>query len=369
MAFDFPSYLTSRLSLEPVDFQVRILTGGLTNITVRATFASLTSLFGSPPSRSVILKYAPPHVASDPAQPMSVHRQVIEANALQYLAGSKIAALLAEFPSLRIPHLIHHDTTSNVLWISDLGETKTLSQFLCSQPAPAPTAVCDIASTLGTFIARFWAATANPTPETLAPFARLAEDQGDPAIFLASTARRVMDQYNVPDAEVLAARVAAGMQPHNKREPCLSMVDFWPGSILVNADGAGYGLVDWEYFGLSTPGSEIGMLVAHLHLIMLNSNSSADVSDTVRLFVGVFLNACLDNMLDYSPYLKRQALVAHGRELVTALEFFSSDLDEESKKRVLDAGVWNLRAVAGSEGEMEPWILNAGSISELWLMC
>jgi len=37
------------------------------------------------------------------------------------------------------------------------------------------------------------------------------------------------------------------------------MVDLWPGNILIDSDG-NVGLVDWEYFGLSSAGSEIGML-------------------------------------------------------------------------------------------------------------
>ena len=43
-----------------------------------------------------------------------------------------------------------------------------------------------------------------------------------------------------------------------KQEQCFGMVDLWPGSILVG--DSFLGLVDWEYAGKSSAGSELGML-------------------------------------------------------------------------------------------------------------
>ncbi|KAJ7042101.1 kinase-like domain-containing protein [Mycena alexandri] len=255
--FEFPSYLATTLLVSPADFRVDALTGGLTNVTVRATFSNPISSFNSsPPFTTAVLKHAPPYIAADPSQPMSVHRQVIEANALRYLAETPaIRDLFAlEFPRLRIPRLIHHDTTANVLWITDLGESQTLSKFLATSPSDAR----EIAVTLGTFAARLWEITAHPAPETLALFAH-TDGEGAPVDFLVSVALGVMVKGGVPDAEVLSARIRTAMEAKEKFEPCLSMVDFWPESFLIGVDES-LGLVDWEYFGLSTPGAEIGML-------------------------------------------------------------------------------------------------------------
>ncbi|KAJ6620354.1 kinase-like domain-containing protein [Mycena sp. CBHHK59/15] len=363
--FDFSSYLASQLSPKPVDFRVEILTGGLTNVTARAIFVVATSVFGSHSVPSIVLKYAPPFVASDPAQPMSVHRQVIEGNALLYLTdSSEIKALLSDFPYLKIPELVHHDTKANVLWITDLGESLTLSKFLCSQPPPASATVHNIASTLGTFIAKFWIITSYPAPGTIELFARRRDDQGNPAAFLAETARSVMALCGVLDAEVLAERVAEAMQAEKRLEPCLGMVDLWPGSIIINPDGT-RGLVDWEYFGLSTPGAEVGMFVAHLHLILLDNNTPADVSAVVRSFVAIFLDNYGTHAPTISPYFKRQALIAYGREMVTAIEFFAAELDEPSRKRVLDKGIWSLRSAGESQDNMESKILDSRLLT-LW---
>ncbi|KAJ6606291.1 kinase-like domain-containing protein [Mycena vulgaris] len=363
--FDFPSYLASQLSLDPAEIHVDVLTGGLTNVTVRATFAHPTSLFRSQPYTSIVLKHAPPYLASDPTQPMSIYRQVIEANALRYLVDKPdIRDLFARFTTLKIPQLIHHDDSANVLWITDLGDNQTLSKYLSTSPPPADATIRQIAATLGNFVAQFWKITANPTPETTAAFLR-PDDQGDPVYFLVSTALEVMSQRGVPDADILSARIGATMQAKDKLEPCLGMVDFWPGSILIGPDGS-HGLVDWEYFGSSSPGAEIGMLVAHLHLITFNRRSTPQVCEAVRAFISVFLDSYGTHVPLVSPYFKRQALAAYGREMVTAIEFFAGELDEEAQKRVLHAGISSLRAAAGSETEMDAKLVDASTILEFW---
>ncbi|KAJ7491142.1 kinase-like domain-containing protein [Mycena latifolia] len=363
--FDFPSYLASHISLKSADFRVDILTGGLTNDTVRATFVRPTSLFNSQPLNSVVLKHAPPYLASDPTQAMSVHRQFIEANALRYLAEkTEIRDLFTQFTNFKIPQLIYHDTTANVVLITDLGESQTLSKFLSSSPLPADVTVCEITATLGACIAQFWKVTAHPSLETTTAFLR-PDDPGEPANFLTSTALRVMSQRDVPDATILSARIGTMLQAKDKLEPCLGMVDFWPGSILIGPNGS-CGLVDWEYFGLSTPGAEIGMLVAHLHLTMSYGSSTQEVREVVRSFISVFLESYGNQIPLVSPYFKRQALVAYGREMVNAIEFFAAELDEEAQRHVLDAGVCSLRAAAESEEEMATKLVETSVIRELW---
>ncbi|KAF8191533.1 kinase-like domain-containing protein [Mycena galopus ATCC 62051] len=360
--FDFPSYLSAHLLLKPANFRVDPLAGGLTNVTVRATFATPISFLESPPFSSVVLKYAPPYIAADPTQAMSVHRQVIEANALRYLAQTpEIRDLLTQFPTLKIPQLIHHDSTANVLWITDLGVSQTLSKYLASTPSSIAT-VHDIAATLGTFISRFWQIMANPAPVITDLFGR-QNGQDDPADFLSSTALKVMSLHCVPGAEILSERVRTAMQTKDQIELCLGMVDFWPGSILISPDGS-CGLVDWEYFGLSTPGAEIGMLVAHLHLTIEQSKSELEVCDAVRTFISTFLGSYGARVPPASTYFNRQALVAYGREMVNALEFFAVELDDSAQKRVLDAGVRSLRAAGASELETDVKLDDSGAI--LW---
>jgi hypothetical protein len=262
MLFDFSSYLTSLLSLPPDQINIQLLTGGFTNFTVRATFTPpvhLSQFDQSKSFSSVVLKYAPPFMAADPTQAVSVHRQVIEAEALVLLSGSEmpaISTLLAKFPTLHIPTLIHHDKECNVLWMTDLGEAVTLSEYLTTDP-PAHHSE-RIAMTLGEFLAKFFLSTRNPSAETLSLFT-VPSSTTNTLSHLVSTMKNVLATAGVIDAGTLTGRVDQALRNSGTVEPCLGMVELWPGSILINAHEI-CGLVDWEFFGLSGAGSELGML-------------------------------------------------------------------------------------------------------------
>lgn len=273
--FDFSVYLTSQLSIPLQQINIQPLTGGLMNLTVRATFtppASLSQFGQSGYCSSVVLKYAPPFIAADPTQPMSVHRQVIEAEALALLSGHSIPAIsevLSKFPILRIPSLIHHDAERNVIWITDLGESQTLSQYLTSDPPPSLHDIEEIATNLGGFLAELFKATRDPPADTLSLVSTNSHTT-EIYSFLTSVTKKVLTEAGITDAELLSERVSQALQSNGTVEPCLGMGDLLPGNILIDSR-RNIGLVDWEYFGLSSASSELGMLGESL---------SASLSDT-----------------------------------------------------------------------------------------
>lgn len=309
-------------------FSVQVLTGGLTNHTARISFSDplrdilpniLSNDTGRPKDdvldqKSTILKHAPPYIATDPSQVMSVDRQLIEKSALQLLNAemtggaspgsgsdyglkldglfrgrdapdrSPSSAAVSKKMSLHIPRLIWHDRQQNVLWIEDLGQMRTLSEVLldCS---PAETDTDDevrtrlslVASDLGTFLARLYSLTSNP-PERLLSSLTSSFDPGAIHDYLANM---VLENLHRPEsgvsskeARALADRVRQGLKDNAKlagEDMCLGMVDFWPESVLVDLgvdskavrDGdvgsPRSGLVDWEYFGPSNAANELGM--------------------------------------------------------------------------------------------------------------
>lgn len=280
--FDFAPYLSSVLSVPTKNIFIHPLRGGLTNLTVRATFTPPAILDPSqfsqsrhPSLSSVVLKYAPPFIAADPSQPMSVRRQVVEAQALSLLSGDSIAAIsqvLSKFPTVRIPELIHHDTEKNVLWMTDLGDTMTLSDYLASDPPSSN--IERIAAHLGEFFSEFFSATRDPSDDILPPSIHNAETY----LYLASVTKKVLTEAGHTDPERFAERVSEGLKSTGNVEPCLGMVDLWPGSILIDSRND-CGLVDWEYFGRSTASREIGMLGAIIlpifHIGLLRERSWA----------------------------------------------------------------------------------------------
>lgn len=75
--------------------------------------------------------------------------------------------------------------------------------------------------------------------------------------------------------------------------------------------------------------------------------------DATRSFITLFLESYSKHSPAPSLYFKRQALLAYGRELVNSVEFFASELDEPSKKRVLHLGIKSLTAAGDSENEVD----------------
>jgi Phosphotransferase enzyme family len=257
--FDFSSYFKSVLSVPPEQIYFQQLTGGLMNLTIRASFTPPANLFQFGHLSSAILKYAPPFMAADPTQPMSVHRQVIEAQALVLLSGCSIPAIsevLSNFPLLRIPKLIHHDSERHVLWMTDLGETQTLSQYLTSDPLMHD--IERIATSFGAFLAELFRATRDPPDDIVTLFANPSHT-AETYSFVISVMNKVLTTAGIANAELLAERVNEALQRNGTVEPCLGMADLWPGNILIDSC-CNVGLVDWEYFGLSTASSELGML-------------------------------------------------------------------------------------------------------------
>jgi len=88
-----------------------------------------------------------------------------------------------------------------------------------------------------------------------------------------------------------------------------------------------------------------------LHIILLKTQTLA--RDATRSFITLFLESYSRHSAAPSLYFKRQALLAHGRELVNSVEFFASELDEPSKKRVLHLGIRSLTAAGNSENELD----------------
>lgn len=295
MPFDFTAYLQDHLGAgrgseqaagEP--FTVEVLTGGLMNHTARVKFASpLLDIGGAEVEKggvqSAILKHAPPYMATDPTQPMSVDRQLTEKTALQVLSRDdptfpRIQAVVNRYhqvgethTSIQIPRYIWHDDENDVLWIEDLGNMKTLSQILLLDAVIETAHIQEFATVLGRFLSEFFQATANP-PEPWIAQTTSPESHSLYHYLTTLVLKNCREIGDVTEAEALVLSERAGEAWRAKAEAedvCLGMVDFWPGNILVELGEFGRcGLIDWEYFGLTSASSELGMLRKLPHLIL-----------------------------------------------------------------------------------------------------
>ncbi|KDR74397.1 hypothetical protein GALMADRAFT_141440 [Galerina marginata CBS 339.88] len=387
-------------------FTMQVLTGGLTNHIARITFdkplyevlqthATNPDLLekvgeaGNATWKSVVLKHAPPYIASDPSQAMSVDRQLIEKKALEVLNSREGTDGFRELfvdeqgasregnTIIQIPKLIWHDRDRNVLWIEDLGRMRTLSEILLDpvglsdpnrrlgEESNMGAQIQQVAADLGSFLARLYKATTNPPSHLLDDLKSSSNSSGINeylANMVLENLQRPEAEVSSAEVEVLAERVRVGLSESEDGdggvdEVCLGMVDFWPESVLVElGEGSANprcGLVDWEYFGPSNAASELGMFLAHLHVHMLNTKSSSETKERIQLFAGAMFQAYAQSQpeTDWKPSnrFKRSALLSHGRELVNGVAMYHAKLDDTAKARILKAGIRSLRA----SGELE----------------
>lgn len=268
--FDFAEYIVSEIPSLSQSPTIQLLSGGLVNLTARASFDP-PIVFRGQELRSAILKYAPPYMASDPTQALPTSRQTTEARALNVLSGAdpsfpEASIAAAAFPEVQIPKVIYHDDSKKVLWISDLGSTRSLSEYLCSDHQPSLEEVARIATQITGFLAQML--------RTTAPAAVKANESLSGASYssiligewLATTAGKIMAQHGIPDAETLASRMLHS-EKEKAEEPCFGMADMWPGNILITAAGQS-AFVDWELFDVTTAGGSIGLFGACFHSFM-----------------------------------------------------------------------------------------------------
>ena len=277
---DFATHLSKLLSIPASQITIQVLTGGLLNVAVRASFTPPVDLtrFGHPQSvRSVVLKYAPPYMAKEPLRPLDTIRQDIEARALLLLdpnsesALTPVSSLFTKYPNIKTPRLIHHDHEERVLIMTDLGSSVvTIDDWLTQEPAPLSEDVERIAKDLGRFLGEFVITTSKPSVEELSSLqlpsnsALIHQFDG----YVVNNMKTVLQ--NVPDVDVLTKRVEDAARDARKVDSCLGMVDLWRKNIVIDSD-KNICLLDWELFGWSNAGCEMSQLGVLLLLFYFNS--------------------------------------------------------------------------------------------------
>ena len=268
MDFDFTTHLSRLFSIPPSQITIQVLTGGVINAAVCASFTPPVDLtrFSHPQSvRSVVLKYAPPYMASEPLVPFSTIRQDIEARALILLdpnseSALPVSSLFTKYPNIKTPRLIHHDYEERVLIMTDLGSSViTIDDWLTQEPAPLPEDVERIAKDLGRFLGEFVIATSKPSTEILS---RLRLPSNSELInqfdgYVVKNLKVVLQ--DVPDVDVLTKQVEDAARDSRKTDLCLGMVDLWRKNIVIDSD-KNICLLDWEQFGWSNASGKMSIL-------------------------------------------------------------------------------------------------------------
>ena len=201
------------------------LSGGFLNRVWRAPTATGT----------VIVKHAPPYVASAPDIPLDPARAAHEARALRRLAGG--------FAGVRVPRLLHVDPGRATLVMEDLGPLPDLAASL---------AVADV-ERLGAFIAALHRTEA---PEMANPGVQRTRQAVQYAAARGWLAGR-------PEANAVGDALEALGERFCGPGRAWVMGDLWPPSVRVGAGGA-VAVIDWELTHWGDPAQDLGHLLAHL---------------------------------------------------------------------------------------------------------
>lgn len=303
---DVLPYVQNRLpGFSPVDTPIRLPEGNL-NLVWR--------VIGE--ERSVIVKYAPPYIATAPDVPLDPSRLSIEARCLEALSPDGELASIAG-AEVRAPHLLHVDEDANVLVMEDLGDLPTLDRRLRDSKAEdLRSAASLLGERLGAFIGRLHATTHGRATYEEAFENRPMQETRHAVQYQGVT--EMLERGDVSDAEVLGARAEGLGEGLLEPGRCLTMGDLWPASVLVEGDEPR--LIDWELAHYGRPLQDVAHWWAHLWMQEHRAPRAA-VEEAVAALRSSFLDAYQEPLGAEKKELwtareKRDAAVHFGAEIL-----------------------------------------------------
>lgn len=240
--------------------------------------------------RSVIVKHAPPHIASNPDIPLDRFRLVIEARCLQAF-GSEGGLRSLSDDSVRPPRLIDVNRQKAVLIMEDVGRRPTLDRWLSGDKGPI-----EVSETsrwghhLGRFIGRLHAVTADDSS-----YAERFDNRPMQETRHAVQYQGVSDMLNradVPNAAALGRRAESLGKQLLEPGICLTMGDLWPRSVMVGAEDLR--IIDWELAHFGRPLQDVAHWLAHLWMLEHVASSSWEteaVGEQRRAFLDAYFEA------------------------------------------------------------------------------
>lgn len=209
----------------------------------------------------VVVKYAPPHVASNPEIALDPSRINFEARALALFDVEHGPLQALAGPHARPPRLLARFDEDYALVMEDLGDPPSLEGWLRDGGGSAPLTL------LGGFIGSLHAVSA-----LLGDHAEVSimNNRGVQEVRFAVQYEPAVEYLeigglSVGEAAGLGARARALGERFMTPGRCLVMGDLWPRSVMVS-DGA-VRVFDWEFCHWGRPAQDLGHLAAHLWML------------------------------------------------------------------------------------------------------
>lgn len=259
-------------------------------------------------SESLIVKHAPPHIASSPDIPLNPNRLEFEARALQlFLPEGRCSDLAAD--NIRPPVLYGFDKSQYLLLMEDISPAQPWFECLKNGTMPV-----NSAGEVGLFIGKLHGRTYRDKS--------LAKTFSNRPI----QQTRLTVQYQSAEENLLAAgfddvaqasknAIELGEELMNPGK-CLIMGDLWPPSILVQ--NGKFRVIDWEFSHFGRPLQDLAHFGAHCYMHSIFTDKDDHLFKTTW---SSFLKGYRDGARDSYEYLmdedeKKRLPVHFGAEIL-----------------------------------------------------
>lgn len=225
--------------------------------------------------QNLIIKHAPPYIASNPEVPLNSNRIDFEARALKlFEAEGTLSDVSSE--QIRPPKSLLYKPDQSLLIIEDIGSVPALDAWL-SSAADAT----QIGSLLGLFIGQLHKTTFNASD--------LREQFNNKPI------QETRNQVQYQPASNYASEIISTQHPNFRAQTkalgealldpgkCLVMGDLWPASILIK--NSNVRLIDWEFVHFGRPLQDVGHFAAHCWMQAHTAASTHQVSKWEKLWL------------------------------------------------------------------------------------
>jgi len=203
--------------------------------------------------QNLILKHAPPYIASNPEVPLSNNRIDFEAKALHLFESSKKLSAVSS-DRVRPPRQLFYEPDRSLLVLEDIGSVPAIDSWLSNAADTT-----QIGTLLGHFIGLLHKTTFNDFD--------LHEQFNNKAI------QETRNQVQYKPAADYASKIISIQNTHLEARTkalgeklldpgkCLVMGDLWPESILIKNESLR--LIDWEFVHFGRPLQDVGHFAAH----------------------------------------------------------------------------------------------------------
>ncbi|ORX51263.1 kinase-like protein [Hesseltinella vesiculosa] len=248
--------------------EIKGLTGGSANFVWRVELQTPLEMLDN--QNVMIIKYAPPYIASWPEMKFDPNRMAYEVAVMKRAIDSDIS-----LAGITVPKVYHFDKENKIMFMEYLDRSIDLKQFVFSLDKPLGS---DLAGTIGSNLGKFIARLHLVGKDIDRPALFDGQVNNDPALVMSKFA--VYDQVNEclkkrdqDDNVVVTIKKAAEWASNElmTQPMTLCMGDYWTGNALIATDAkpdtCQLRIIDWELTRFAPPGFDLGQMLAESYCL------------------------------------------------------------------------------------------------------